>query len=223
MDVPAFDIRPAFPCDLDRLSGLIRERYGCERVPFFEDCVVLLYGNETTHIGLCAVAHGRVVASFKRHSDGSESAHLTLAGVIMAAPYISRRIVRIKRSAEPYIRTGKNVMATSVTYADPRIEPGSDAIVMLGYGRIIATGTARMSGGQMIESDRGMAIKVKAVDRGDESPRMLPSDWEKVTEANGEVIRRRVAASVRFLRGKIGGTDAVISALSLHPSLRDGG
>ena len=56
------DIRPAFPYDVDRCRRLLSDAYGCGETPFLDDCVVLLFGKETSPNGLSVVAHGRIVA-----------------------------------------------------------------------------------------------------------------------------------------------------------------
>ena len=97
------DIRPAFPYDVDRCRRLLSDAYGCGETPFLDDCVVLLFGKETSPNGLSVVAHGRIVARIHQDMDGRETVHLTFDGAVMAAPNITRGHVRVKRSAVPYI------------------------------------------------------------------------------------------------------------------------
>ena len=53
------DIRPAFLYDVDRCRRLLSDAYGCGETPFLDDCVVLLFGKETSPNGLSVVAHGQ--------------------------------------------------------------------------------------------------------------------------------------------------------------------
>lgn len=201
------DIRPAFPYDIDRCRRLLNDAYGCGETPFLDDYVVLLFGKETSPNGLSVVAHGRIAARIYQDMDGRETVHLTFDGAAMAAPSITRGHVRVKRGAVPYILTGKNVMATSVVGADRSISPGDEVMVMTTDGSLLAAGTARMPGDDMISGSQGMAVKVRDVNRDREPPKMLPFDWDGVIKANEEVLKRRVATSVRFLKEKVDGTD----------------
>ena len=207
MDLPPDDMRPAFPYDIALIRRLLSECYGCTDAPFLDDCVVILYGNASSAVGLSVIAHGRVIASYHIDMDGRESILLTLDGAMMASTGITKMVVRVKRSAIQYIDTGKNAMATSVTWADPEIAEGDQVIVVAPDGSPVASGTARMSGDDMVSSSEGMAVKVRERRSGREAPVMKSSDWESVTEANAEVVKRRVAKSVRFIREKMSETD----------------
>ncbi len=190
-------------------------------MPFLDDCVVLLFGKESSTNGLNVVAHGRIIARIYQDMDDSESVRLTFDGAAMAAPRITRGHVRVKRSAIPYILAGKNVMATSVVGADPGISPEDEVMVMAPDGSLLAVGTARLPGDDMVTGSQGMAVKVRDVNRDREPPRMLPSDWDGVIKANEEVLKRRVATSIRFLRDRIGSIDLppVISFSGVKDSL----
>ena len=135
--------------------------------------------------------------------EGRGTAELTLDGALMLPPGFEKRSVTVKRSALQYIDTGKNAMATSVVRADPAISAGDVVIVVGPDGSPVAAGVARMSGAEMVASSEGMAVKIRdrRTDRG--PPGMRKSDWESVTAANAEVIKRRVAKGVRFLRRKV--------------------
>ena len=53
-----------------------------------------------------------------------------------------------------------NVFAIGVEDADPIIRPG-DEVAVVRNGELAASGTARMTGQEMVESDRGEAVRVR--------------------------------------------------------------
>ena len=110
-------------------------------------------------------------------------------------------------------------MATSVTWADPGISAGDRVFVIDHDGRPVAEGVARMPGDGMVVSSEGMAVKVKERLAHRNGPRVRPSDWESVTDANAEAIKRRIAKAVRFIRQRIAEYDLppVISFPSASP------
>ena len=203
VDVPANDMRPAFPYDLALIRRLISECYGCDAEGFLDDCVAILYGNPRSSQGLNVLAHGRMVATYRIDMEGREIVELTLNGVAMLPSVITKRSVRVKKSALQYIGTGKNAMATSVVWADPGISAEDHVMVVGPDGSPVAAGIARMAGDEMVSFSGGMAVKVKERRTDRDPPVMRASDWESVTTANAEVIKRRVDKGVRFLREKV--------------------
>lgn len=53
-----------------------------------------------------------------------------------------------------------NLFAIGVTKADPSIRIGDEAIIMLN-GKVKAVGVAMMSGREMVELNRGIAVRVR--------------------------------------------------------------
>ena len=53
-----------------------------------------------------------------------------------------------------------NLFAIGVTKADPSIRIGDEAIIMLN-GKVKAVGVAMMSGREMMELNRGIAVRVR--------------------------------------------------------------
>lgn len=161
IEMPANDMRPAFPYDLALIRSLISEFYGCDAEGFLDGCVAILYGNPCSSQGLNVLAHGRMVATYRIDMEGREIVELTLDGVAILPSVITKRSVRVKKSALQYIGTGKNAMATSVVWADPGISAGDQVMVVGPDGSPVAAGIARMSGDEMVSSSEGMAVKVK--------------------------------------------------------------
>ncbi|MDR1690272.1 MAG: queuine tRNA-ribosyltransferase containing PUA domain protein, partial [Candidatus Methanoplasma sp.] len=53
-----------------------------------------------------------------------------------------------------------NLFAVGVLNADPNLRPGDEAVILLN-GEVVAVGVAMMSGREMVDLKRGIAVKVR--------------------------------------------------------------
>jgi uncharacterized protein with predicted RNA binding PUA domain len=60
-----------------------------------------------------------------------------------------------------FIRQGKNTFAKHVIAADPAIRAGDEVMVVDGEDQLLATGSAVLSGGEMLLFNYGVAVKVR--------------------------------------------------------------
>ena len=60
-----------------------------------------------------------------------------------------------------FIREGKNTFAKHVIAADPAIRAGDEVLVVTGADDLLATGSAVLSGGEMLIFNYGVAVKVR--------------------------------------------------------------
>ena len=60
-----------------------------------------------------------------------------------------------------FIRQGKNTFAKHVIAADPAIRAGDEVMVVDGEDQLLATGSAVLSGGEMLLFNYGLAVKVR--------------------------------------------------------------
>ena len=60
-----------------------------------------------------------------------------------------------------FIRQGKNTFAKHVVAADPAIRAGDEVMVVDGEDQLLATGSAVLSGGEMLLFNYGVAVKVR--------------------------------------------------------------
>jgi uncharacterized protein with predicted RNA binding PUA domain len=60
-----------------------------------------------------------------------------------------------------FIRQGKNTFAKHVIAADPAIRAGDEVMVVDGDDQLLATGSAVLSGGEMLRFNYGVAVKVR--------------------------------------------------------------
>lgn len=78
---------------------------------------------------------------------------------VLAAP--AYRVV-VLDEVEEFVAAGKNAMAKHVAEADPAIRAGDEVLVVASGDRLVATGTAVLSGPEMTACMYGVAVNVRA-------------------------------------------------------------
>ncbi len=69
--------------------------------------------------------------------------------------------VVVKDNASEHIKEGRSTFSKFVVDADPRIRPGMEILIVNESGELLATGTARMSGREMISARDGIAVDTR--------------------------------------------------------------
>jgi uncharacterized protein with predicted RNA binding PUA domain len=77
-----------------------------------------------------------------------------------ALPPPAYRVV-MDPEVKEFIRQGKNAFAKHVVAADPGIRADDEVLVVNGEDELLATGSAMMSGGEMLAFNYGVAVKVR--------------------------------------------------------------
>ena len=77
---------------------------------------------------------------------------------LLPAPHY--RVV-IRDDVAGFVAQGKNAFAKHVIASDPTIRAGDDVLVVSGNDRLIACGSASVSGAEMIAFNYGVAVKVR--------------------------------------------------------------
>jgi uncharacterized protein with predicted RNA binding PUA domain len=77
---------------------------------------------------------------------------------ILPAP--GYRVV-IRDDVADFVAQGKNAFAKHVVSADPQIRAGDEVLVVSGDDRLVACGTAMLSGEEMLAFNYGGAVKVR--------------------------------------------------------------
>jgi uncharacterized protein with predicted RNA binding PUA domain len=80
--------------------------------------------------------------------------------LIEALPPPAYRVVVLDEVAE-FISQGKNTFAKHVIAADPAIRSGDEVMVVSGDDTLLATGSAVLSGSEMLIFKYGVAVKVR--------------------------------------------------------------
>ena len=103
---------------------------------------------------------GKRLATVRAHDGrltlGIEGAR-RLHAILPAPGY---RVV-IRDDVAEFVAQGKNTFAKHVVSADPRIRAGDEVLVVSGDDRLVACGTAMLSGEEMLAFNYGGAVKVR--------------------------------------------------------------
>ncbi len=139
--------------DIDVVRGIVGYVYGFyDIIP--EDVKIekskktgrirFVYGNEKLLLALRASDYMPII-----HWIGEE--------------FVKRKswFVMVPRDIKQFIRDGKSVFAKFVKDADERIRPGMEVVIVDDSWNMLATGTAVMSGTEMVSAMEGVAVKTR--------------------------------------------------------------
>ncbi len=202
---PPGDARPAFEYDLELMRGVLDRDYGegTGKAVLPDGHIVIMSKAPGLDRMDEVVIDGEVIATM-RYDIGSGWKFVSrMQGAYRIAEAYTKGYVVCDPSAVPFIQESKNLMAPGVIGADPGIRPGDEIIVVTADREPIATGTARMSGPEMVAADRGMAVRTRWYRPEDRSGSRQPRSWEEAVEANRAVIEKRTAEAVGFIRNTI--------------------
>ncbi|MDD1705967.1 MAG: pseudouridine synthase [Methanoregulaceae archaeon] len=130
---------------------------GAGQALFPDGCEVMLSRTgRVRQISLCGKRLATVRARDGRFTLGVDGALRLLS----ALPPPAYRVVVAGDVAE-FIRQGKNTFAKHVVAADPAIRAGDEVMLVNGEDELLATGSAVLSGGEMVLFNYGVAVKVR--------------------------------------------------------------
>lgn len=88
---------------------------------------------------------------------------LTLAGAKRLVREVKPLLcwVKVHDDAEPFVSKGRSAFAKHVIDADEEIRPNEEVIVVNRENEVLAVGRALLSGKEMKEFNRGMAVRVR--------------------------------------------------------------
>jgi len=88
---------------------------------------------------------------------------LTLAGAKRLVREVNplRCWVKVNDDAEPFVSKGRSAFAKHVVDADEQIRPSEEVVVINTKNTVLAVGRALLSGKEMKEFSRGMAVRVR--------------------------------------------------------------
>ncbi|WMW21654.1 phosphoadenosine phosphosulfate reductase family protein [Methanolobus mangrovi] len=200
---PPGDIRPAFPYDIDLVNKLSIEQFNAPLIT--DERVVVMnkspYDDRMDEV----IVDGEVIGTIR-----FELEHLKW--VLLLRLNGARRIfdnadhktlkswVSVDEGAEKFILGGASLLAPGVKDADPSIEEMNEVVVLTHDGKVLGTGRSRMSGEQMLERGKGVAVKV----RSKEEPAELSipcggQTWDDVVKANEVYMNDFVDRSRKFI------------------------
>ena len=88
---------------------------------------------------------------------------LTVAGAkrLIQEINLPRCWVKVNEDAEPFVMKGRSTFAKHVIGADPTIRPNTEVIVINKKSKVLAVGRAILTGTEMKQFNRGMAVRVR--------------------------------------------------------------
>jgi uncharacterized protein with predicted RNA binding PUA domain len=130
---------------------------GAGEALFPEGCEVIL--SRTGRVRQITL-HGKRLATV-RAKDGRFT--LGIDGALRLLAALRPPAYRVVASGDvaEFIRQGKNMFAKHVIAADPAIRAGDEVMVVDGEDQLLATGSAVLSGGEMLLFNYGVAVKVR--------------------------------------------------------------
>lgn len=213
---PPGDARPAFEFDLREIRRLIDEQFGdgtgVAAVP--DDCIVLL--NKAPDIDRMdeIIVGGEVVGAVRFNLVGGNKFLPRPTSAVAMASLITKNWARADPGAVDAIRDRKaSMLAVGVTECSAGIVPGNDVVVLDEGGRPVSVGVAKLSSEEMLAPGRrGTAIKTRWPVASDErSVSTTEATWEDALAANREMLSRRTAEAVAFIRGMVEDNDLPVA------------
>ena len=197
---PPGDYRPAFPGEVERMEGVIERDFG-----------VLLHLTHPTILNkipdideMREVINGGLVIGAIRYDIFAERERF-LPRVPFAQKLVDEgtdKFVVADSGAVSSVLKSSNLLCPGVVGCGD-FDAGDEVMVIDGNKRVLAVGNARMGSDDI--KDRGIAVKIRARERGGEKFLNGPlRGFEEVikleVEANREHIESRVGSSVKFVR-----------------------
>lgn len=204
---PPGDARPAFASDIKAIRALLDSQFG-------EGC------------GIASVPEGHIVLLNKApdldrmdevivggHVVGAVRFDLVAGQKFMPRPRTAKRIqhlasmgwARVDSGAAEAIRERKaSALAVGVLDCAPEIAVGDDVIVLDESGDAVSVGVSKMTSAEMMERERGTAVKTRWVVTGQDVDRHgHEASWHDVVLANRQVIDRRASEATKFVKGTV--------------------
>ncbi|MFQ5910172.1 MAG: phosphoadenosine phosphosulfate reductase family protein [Thermoplasmata archaeon] len=200
---PPGDTRPAFESDIRLvrkiIDGQFGEGSGESLIP--DDKIVLLNG--VPHLDRMdeVILDGQVLGALQ-YNPGSRYKFIPrMEAARRLAPSLKRSWIIVDDGAVESIASGASVMVSGIVDLDSEIEAGDEVVALSRDKRAIAAGSARISGHEMKEKQRGAATKTRwASEHAEASPLSPGQDWQAVLDANKDVLDVRVDKAARFVR-----------------------
>ena len=157
---------------------------------------------------------------------------LTLEGARRIGTQSKAKWVSCYDGVLDYMKKGANLLLPGIIGCDSGIEVNDIVWVIDTNGEVIATGTARMSGEEMAENEKGFAVKIREVSdprkpamnekiaTWDDAVKANSLDLSLIEEEASGFIRRTVEkTNARVVVGFSGGKDSLVVYLLVEKSL----
>ncbi|MFA7149891.1 MAG: phosphoadenosine phosphosulfate reductase family protein [Candidatus Methanomethylophilaceae archaeon] len=212
---PPGDVRPAFKHDIDLIKSLADKQFGeySGDALLPEGHVVLLNKAPSLDRMDEIVVDGKTVASIRYDLGKGWILLNRMQSAMRISKTMTKGFVICDPSAVPFVQESKNLMAPGVIGAHPNVKNGDEVVIITADHNAIATGIARMSATEMVEGQRGLAVKTKWVKPEEPMVSDKKTTWKDVIDANREIIDKRRDEAVEFIRKSISRYDvpAIVS------------
>lgn len=202
---PPADSRPAFPYDIERARSLCDATFGAGtgKVLLPDGHAVIFNKSPAIDRMEEVFCDGAVLATLRYDLGVGWRFIIRLQGAFRIAGHMTKGRVRILPEVVPFIRENKNLMVPGISGADQDICEGDEVVLMLDDGTVIATGTAKMSGKDMVSLEKGVAVKTRW--HKEEFPRLgnTARSWDEIVSANAGVIEKRRDEAVKFINDTV--------------------
>ncbi len=225
---PPADIRPAFAYDIKRINSISKKQFNAPLIP--DDRLVVLnkapYDDRMDEI----IVDGEVIASLRFEIESCEwILLLRLEGArrifqncdsydrhdLNALKTLKslKKWVIIDQAVVPFIlEKGASVLAPGVIDADPEIQKEDEVVVLNPAGEVISCGRARMTGKEMLEENRGHAVKPRwSATPEPQKTKPGSQTWEDAVKANEKILNRMIEESHTFIKNVAGSMDLKVS------------
>ncbi len=203
---PPGDSRPAFQHDIELLRETLDRDYGpgAGKAVIPDNHIVILSKAPSLDRMDEVVIDGEVIASFRYDMGSGWKFVARMQGAYRIGKHYSKGYVVCHPDAVKFVQTSKNLMAPGVVDADPDIKFGDEIIIVTPDKQVVATGMAKMTGPEMVESDRGVAVRTRWY-RPEEFNDLTDKEnsWDSAVKANEPVIKRRVDEATSFIKKTI--------------------
>jgi 7-cyano-7-deazaguanine tRNA-ribosyltransferase len=105
-------------------------------------------------------AYGRLIATL-RPKDGYLALTTYGASIILSKIENPPNVVMVESDVSEAIQSGGDAFAKHVVHADPELRPADEAIVTDEKGSLLGIGRAALSGPEMVDFKRGVAVKLR--------------------------------------------------------------
>ncbi|MCL7413249.1 MAG: phosphoadenosine phosphosulfate reductase family protein [ANME-2 cluster archaeon] len=209
---PPGDIRPAFPHDIDLINTTATAQFGTPLIP--EGTLVIMNKVPSDDRMEEIIVDGVALANIRYDVESGQ--WMLLPRMEGAARLFARMDGRsnwviIDSSAVPFIEKGASTLAPGVIDAYPDIVPGDEIVVLSPDGIAVAAGRARMTGREMVEATKGVAVKTRWNGRVGYVPSLDPHSWEEVITANLDILKDFEAKARSFIRNVARSTNRPVS------------
>ncbi len=204
---PPGDVRPAFEKDIEHIKETIDGQWGVgysEEIISKDKTVVL---NSTPYLDKMdeVIVDGEVLGTFRynpnKRAEGKDPYEFLLRPW-EGLPSPKKGFVVIDKGAVEPILSGGSVLNPGIIDADPDIRKGDEVIVFGPDEEIICSGSAMISGKEMINSSSGIGVKNRWR-RSDHTPKEKEADWTDAVKANKPLIEKRVEKAISFIEEQL--------------------